>query len=92
MKISMQYTAQLAMEAGCSRESIDVEDNTTVEEVVRLRAGHFGGKFAEIVLNAEGQPVSTIMHIVNGEQVERGVPHPLKEGDELMLMSPIAGG
>ena len=92
MIIYLHYTAQLAMEAGCSAEKLELCDDATVEQVVKDRANKHGGKFAEIVLSPDGDPVPTIMYVVNGEQVDRGTPHILKDGDELMLMSPIAGG
>jgi molybdopterin converting factor small subunit len=92
MKITMQYTAQLSMEAGCATEKLEIANGTTVAQIIINRAEKHGGKFSNMLLNADGEPVSTIMWVVNGEQVDRLVPHVLQDGDELMLMSPIAGG
>ena len=92
MKITLQYTAQLSMEAGCATEKLEIAEGTTVKQIIINRAEKHGGKFSTMLLNSEGEPVATIMWIVNGEQVDRSVPHVLQEGDELILMSPIAGG
>ena len=80
------------MEAGCSTEKLELEEGATVEAIIRNRAEKHGGKFASMLLGTDGAPVATIMQIVNGEQVDRNANVVLNNGDELMLMSPIAGG
>ncbi|MFT5123545.1 MAG: MoaD family protein [Kiritimatiellia bacterium] len=92
MKITLRYTAQLAMEAGGPTESIEIDEGTTIDAVIQLLASTHGGRFSELLLNDQGDPHPTIMRIVNGEQIDRAQPPKLREGDELMLMSPIAGG
>lgn len=92
MKIELLYTAQLALEAGRASETLEVEDGIGIDTLIRQLAESRGGKFAKLLLNDQGDPHPTIMRIVNGEQVDRAHAPKLQDGDELMLMSPIAGG
>jgi molybdopterin converting factor small subunit len=92
MKIELLYTAQLAMEAGGASETLEIEHGASIDTLIRHLAESRGGKFAQLLLNDQGDPHPTIMRIVNGEQVDRAHPPKLEDGDELMLMSPIAGG
>ncbi len=92
MKIELCYTAQLAMEAGGASETLEVEEGASIDTLIRHLAESRGGKFAKLLLNDEGNPHPTIMRIVNGEQIDRAHAPKLQDGDELMLMSPIAGG
>ena len=92
MKIELRYTAQLAMEAGGASETLEIGKDTSIDMLIRQLAESRGGKFAKLLLNEQGDPHPTIMRIVNGEQVDRAHEPKLQDGDELMLMSPIAGG
>ena len=74
MKVKIKLFATLR-KYGPEEQTIDLPDNTTVEDAINM------------LYLSENYP---LLKIVNGEH--RPPKHPLKEGDELALFPPIAGG
>ena len=79
MKIRVRYFAVLRDRVGCSEELIDTECTTARQLAEDL-----------IIARQLGLPSSLIRLAVNGSFVEGHTP--LSEGDELLLLPPVAGG
>lgn len=94
MKIHFSYTGQLAASAGVAEETVELADGATVLSALRDRMARHGGKFAELLSDDSGQPRSTLLVALNDEQVagETYASTVLTDGNNLMLMTPIAGG
>jgi molybdopterin converting factor small subunit len=92
MKIKVDYVAQLKDAAGCSNESIQVTDGTTVQDLVRTIAKAHGGRLAEVLLDETGALRGSALLFVGDDQVEWDKACPLRDGVTITLMSPLAGG
>jgi molybdopterin converting factor small subunit len=92
MKITVEYWAQLKVAAGMRAELVEVESNCTVIELVKSLAERHGQPLRDLLIDAEGKPrVSNVVSM--GERiVPWGNPPPLKDGDVVAILSPIAGG
>ena len=88
MKITIKYFAQIRKLAGTDSEIIDTNDGATVLEV--LNAIDHGDGFRSILFEDSGSPRTVIMFIVNDLPV--APDHVLKNGDQIQVFSPVAGG
>lgn len=77
--VSVRYFAVLRERRGLSEERVTTECATVGELVEHLVGEH-----------RLGLPVSLVRVAVDREFVERS--HPLKDGQELVLIPPVAGG
>jgi len=93
MKVSFAYTGQLAGAAGIAEEEIELEAGVSLADALTILTGQHGGKFADLVAAASGEPRSTLLVALNDEQVCDDYNEvKLEDGANLMLMTPIAGG
>ena len=92
MKVKIKYTAQLKLAVGLSEEIAEIKNGTSIKDLLKILFQHRREAFVNIVFNAEGKFLNAVLIILNGQQISydhRGV---LKEHDEIIIMSPIAGG
>ena len=93
MKLTIDYTGQLASVAGVSEESIELNGGETLNSILKSLAENHGEKFSELVFNDEGKIRSTLLAALDGEQAAGNKDNlDLSEVEVLMLMTPIAGG
>ena len=91
MKIKIKYTAQLKKEAATGEEWKDMEASVEIEELLKELSKGKNEKFKDILFDENNHRRQSILVIHNNEQVPGQVME-LKENDEILLMSPIAGG
>ncbi|MCH1409507.1 MAG: hypothetical protein ABF384_07815 [Verrucomicrobiales bacterium] len=93
-KITLQYTGQLANVAGRSGEMVEVEEGTPLGELVAKVAGEHGTKFSDLVIDKQsGKLHRSLMVVFEGEQADGDLDSlSLDEVENVMLMTPIAGG
>lgn len=91
MKIKIKYTAQLKKEAGVSEDWTEVESGIEVEDLLRSIAIGRSDAFRNILFDEENNRRQSILVIHNNEQIESEQLR-LNENDEILIMSPIAGG
>jgi molybdopterin converting factor small subunit len=92
MKVSVRYMAQLRSAAGVAAETVDLDGPCTASELAaRLAAGH-GDALRRLLLGADGRLSPIILVFLGDSQVGPGEPLPLKDGDVITLLSPVAGG
>jgi molybdopterin converting factor small subunit len=89
MNIEVRYLAQLRPAAGRGAETVEAPDGCTVAALLRLLAGR-GERLRAVLLDQQGDVRATILAFVGEEQAERD--RVLRDGDEVTLMTPIAGG
>ncbi len=72
----------------------EFQDKVTVMDLIKVLSNRFGEKFNVEVLDADGLPKKTVKIFVNGRDIEflDGLSTILKDGDEVALIPPIAGG
>ena len=92
MKVTINYFGQLRQKAGVESESLECSEEAALVEVVAERAEHFGADFKKIVLDEDGQIRRSIIALLNGGSVDKESAVSLKDGDEITLIPPIAGG
>lgn len=91
MKIKIKYTAQLKKEAAIGEEWKDMDEVVEIEGLLKELVRGKNEKFQNILFDNNNHRRQSILVIHNNEQVSGQVME-LKENDEILIMSPIAGG
>jgi molybdopterin converting factor small subunit len=94
MKLRILYSAQLRTAAGLAREDLDLAESISLAELLHSLASERGREVAMHLLTAAGKIQPSLLLAVNGfaVSVHEAAATPLKPGDEVLLMPPIAGG
>jgi molybdopterin converting factor small subunit len=92
VKIIVKFTAQLKKEAGISKMEFKIDEQDSLLNIITKVAKSFNDNFYDMLLDEKGKFRQSIMLVFNGTQVGLYDPINFKEGDEILLMSPIAGG
>jgi MoaD family protein len=74
--------------------SVEFPEQMTVKNLIEVLSRNFGERFNSEVLDDNGLPKKTIKIFINGRDIEflDGLSTILKDGDEVALIPPIAGG
>jgi molybdopterin converting factor small subunit len=91
ISIRVRYVAQLKQAAGSSEE-VELPSPYTVRDLLLLLADRHGAPLRNLLLAEDGSPQATILVFIRDEQVALADGVPLKEGDVVTLLSPMAGG
>jgi molybdopterin converting factor small subunit len=89
MLVTVKYSAQLRQAAGVPREQLDVPSACSIRDLLAAAARKNEALRAQL-LDSSGAPRPHLLICVGDEQVTAGTV--LKDGDEVTLLSPIAGG
>lgn len=92
MRITVRYAAQVRHAAGRADERVELDGPCSVSALVRLLAARHGSPLRELILDPPGQPHPALLLFVGDEQVEPGREPTLRDGDEVTLLAPMAGG
>jgi molybdopterin converting factor small subunit len=92
MRVSVRYMAQLRTAAGTAAETVDVEAPCTAADLVAHVAARHGDALRRLLFAADGRPHPAVLVFVGDVQAAPGEPVPLKDGDVVTLLSPVAGG
>lgn len=92
MRLTLHYTGQLAAHAGTSEETLSVEPGAALLPLLRDLAAERGPDFAKFLLDADGQPVPTLVVALNGGQITLDDGTTLNTDAEVTLLTPMAGG
>jgi molybdopterin converting factor small subunit len=92
MRVSVRYMAQLRAAAGIAEESVDVEGPCTASDLAARLAARHGDALRRLLLGADGRLSPVILAFVGDAQVGPEERLALKDGDVIVLLSPIAGG
>lgn len=92
MKVSITYTAQVRQAAGVAHEEVELDSPCTAEELIGRLAQQRDGRFGQLLLDEAGRVQPTVLLFVGDEQVTPGSAAPLRDGDAITVLSPIAGG
>ena len=92
MKINIKYFAQIKKEAGKSFEELEFKSGATLQDCIKGLIVKNSINFNNILFDESGTYLDSVILIVNGNQVRYDENPEMIDGDELMLMSPIAGG
>ena len=92
MKIAIEYFGPAREAAGLVREAIEVGPGTTARQLIEAVAKERGGRFASLLLGPDGAMSRSIMLAVENREVARDESAELRDGDEIVVIPPVAGG
>lgn len=92
MRVTVHYLAQLKRYAGVSSETIETAGTSTLSGLLEVLAGLHGDGFRAALLDEQGQPRPALLFFLGDDQVRPHEARPLREGDEVTILSPMAGG
>jgi molybdopterin converting factor small subunit len=91
MRIEVRYLAQLRAAAGQAMEVIAVDPPCTAGELVTRLAEKHGSPLRSLLLDEKGNVQQPLLLFVGDEQVDSPA-RPLRDGDVVTILSPMAGG
>jgi molybdopterin converting factor small subunit len=92
MQVTFNYFAQVRQAAGVASDRVSVSENADVVAALAALAERHGDEFRALVLDPTGGIRTSLLTLVNGQLVPHGEKRPLAEGDQVSLLSAVAGG
>ncbi|MEN2974302.1 MAG: ubiquitin-like small modifier protein 1 [Candidatus Caldarchaeales archaeon] len=76
------------------RISIELPVDSNIQSLLKTLSQLFGERFTSEVLDDNGLLKKTVKIFVNGRDIDflDGLSTPIKDGDEIALIPPVAGG
>lgn len=90
MKVTFTYLAHIRKEAGTDAEEIALDDGASLADSIGTAAGRHGEGFQQLVTDEHGSVRPSLLALVNGRPAEPD--RRLSAGDEVTLLSAVAGG
>ncbi len=92
MQINVKYFAQIKSKAGKSSDTLEIDNGMTLHECIKQLGEKSDASINELLFDSSGNYLDTLVLVLNGEQVRYSDNPEMNNNDELMIMSPIAGG
>ncbi len=92
MQIQCSYMAQVKTRAGCGSETVDIPDDSTVQDLIHTIAKAHGAALCTILLDDQNQLRKHILIFLGDEQIRWNDNTVLCNNATITIMSPIAGG
>ena len=91
MNVRVELAAQARDAAGVGRTTVALGTDRTVRALLgALAAAH--GELRPLLLRGDGTPHPSVLVLVGDEQVPVNDPRELRDGDAVVVMTPVAGG
>jgi molybdopterin converting factor small subunit len=84
--------AQVRQATGRAVEQVEVGEACTVRELLVQQANGGDPALWRLLLNDSGNPQPGLLVFVGDEQVSTDAVRPLRDGDAVTVLSPMAGG
>ncbi|MGB3508317.1 MAG: MoaD/ThiS family protein [Microcoleaceae cyanobacterium] len=93
MAIKVNYLAQIKqIVGGVDSEIIQLETPCSVKQLVNKLVENHGDSLQNVLLDSSGNLRSTILLVIGDAQISWNSSVEIEEGDEISLLSPLAGG
>lgn len=92
MVVTVEYTAQLKRASGSAQEEFELDDSSSLIDLVNAIADRHGDELSRMLKSADGSPQSTIIPFVGDDQVRWDAADVLRDGVTVTLLAPISGG
>jgi len=94
MNIKVLYRGQLKIRTGCNSEIIDLDPDEIMEVLLGNLRDKYGKAIEDILFDDSGHLHPMVLVALNGSQIpgDQKWETILHDRDEVMLMTPIAGG
>jgi MoaD family protein len=92
VQVTINYFAQVRQAAGVESERLSLDDGVDIQTALSELARRHGDDLKALVLDQAGAVRPDLLTVVNGQSVPSPQQHPLTDGDEISLISAVAGG
>ncbi len=92
MTVTLTYGAQIKQAAGTDSQTVDVDSNCSLQDLLRTVASERTEEFQQMLFGKQGDLHPSILLFVGDEQVRWNSVVELKENDVVSILSPISGG
>jgi len=92
MNVTVEYTSQIKRAAGHSQESYALEENATVQDLLKRIADRHHEKLQAVLYDENGSILPTVLIFVDDKQVANHSGQVLKDDETVTFLSPISGG
>lgn len=92
MKINFQYTSQIAMLANRDAETLDFPNSITIKDAFAKLLQNKSEDFKNMLFAKSNVLLPAILLIKNGTQINYADNETLRDGDEILIFSPMSGG
>lgn len=92
IQVTVKYMSRVKKAAGTSGENLSLPSPCTVQALITERLCKENRPLSESLLSANGDIQEFLMIFVGDTKVDSKIPMMLKDGDEVLIMSPISGG
>ena len=92
MKVTVRYAAQARLATGRAAEEVELEEPTSIHDLIVRLARQHGAAFRRLALDANGCPHPSLLVAVGDDQVGSGDHRKVASGDTVTIMTPISGG
>lgn len=94
MKLRVEYMAQLRTATGRTAEEVELPEQSSLAALLVQLAETCGEETRRHLLGATGQIQSSLLVVVNGaaQPAHTSASLVLQDGDQIVLLPPIAGG
>ncbi len=92
MRVTVRYAAQAREAAGTADETVELDGERTVRDLLVFVARAHGSPLRGFLLRDDGAPHPSVLVVVGDEQVRVDDPRPLVDGTVVSLWTPISGG
>jgi molybdopterin converting factor small subunit len=92
VKLKVSYSGQARAAAGCGSEEFQLPAAATLRDLLLAIASRHGERMTSMLQTTPERGAPAVLVFVGEEQVPWETPPALKDGDDVMLLSPISGG
>jgi MoaD family protein len=95
MKIKVHYISLVKSFTKTSQDELDLKEDTVLSDLLDKIANKYGKQFSTEVYNPSKKEMKpTFVAMINGIHMDqlKGINTPLKDGDNIILMSLMTGG
>jgi molybdopterin converting factor small subunit len=90
MLVHLQYLAQMKRAAGCAGESVELPADCTLAGLFTQIANNHPPAFPPMLLDESGRIRRSLLVFVNDAHADAQLP--LRDGDTVTFLAPMAGG
>ena len=92
MNITVNYCGQIGQAIGLDREAIECAPSIPHVDLLKNLADRHGETFRQFIFADADQVRTSLLITINDSAVSLSSPPALRDGDEVTLLPPIAGG
>ena len=92
MQVTVEYAAQVKQAAGVGSETVELDEGSSVRDLILRVADRHGDPLRRVILGGDGNPHPSILLFVDDNQIRWDSTEPLRDANVVTLLSPVSGG